>query len=90
MFPDDLLSHLRQRPFEPFRIQVSDGTTYDVRHPELVMVGLGSVVIGLPPAGQDAPIYQRTERVALSHIVKLLPLPAQPAGPGNGQLEPGG
>ena len=83
MFSDDLLSALHKRPFEPFRIQVSDGTNYDVHHPELVMVGLGAVVIGVPPAGLTKPIYERTETVALSHIVKLLPLAAQATG--NGQ-----
>ena len=37
MSPADVLEALRRRPFEPFRIQVSDGSTYDVRHPELVL-----------------------------------------------------
>lgn len=85
MFPDDLLTALHRRPFEPFRIQVSDGTTYDVRHPELVMVGLGAVIVGVPPAGLNKPVYERTETVALAHVVKLLPLTAQAAGQGNGQ-----
>ena len=43
-----------KRPFEPFRIEVSDGTVYEIRHPELVMVGLGSLIIGIPPAGAIA------------------------------------
>jgi hypothetical protein len=85
MFPDDLFAALRRRPFEPFRIQVSDGTTYDVQHPELVMVGLGAIIVGVPATGKDIPVYQRTETVALSHIVKLLPLAAPIAGQGNGQ-----
>ncbi len=37
MLSVDLLQPLRKRLFEPFRILVSDGTTYDVRHPELVI-----------------------------------------------------
>jgi hypothetical protein len=74
MFKDDLFATIRRRPFEPFRIQVSDGTTYDVRHPELVMVGLGSLVIGVPAAGQELPVYQRAETISLQHVVKLLPL----------------
>lgn len=82
MSPADLLQAVRKRPFEPFRIQVSDGTTYDVRHPELVMVGIGSVSIGIPPAGQLQPVYERVETVSLGHVVKLLPLGA--AVPGNG------
>jgi len=83
MFSDDLLTALRKRPFDPFRIQVSDGTVYDVRHPELVMVGLGAVIVGVPPAGIDKPVYERAETVSLQHVVKLLPLAAVNAG-GNG------
>ncbi len=85
MQDDDFLSALSKRPFEPFRIQVSDGTSYDVRHPELVMVGIGSVAIGVPPAGVAKPVYQRIETVSLMHVVKLLPLAAPTAAPGNGQ-----
>jgi hypothetical protein len=73
MPPADLLQALRKRPFEPFRIQVSDNSFYDVRHPELVMVGLGSAVIGIPAAGQAPPVYERYETVDLRHIVKLIP-----------------
>jgi hypothetical protein len=74
MSPVDLLQALRKRPFEPFRIQVSDGTVYDIRHPELVMVGLGAVIIGIPASGQAQPVYERAETVSLGHVVKLLPL----------------
>jgi hypothetical protein len=84
MSPADLSQALRQRPFVPFRIEVSDGTAYEVRHPELVMVGLRSVSIGIPPAGQPQPIYERVETVSLGHVVKLIPLEAAKT-PGNGQ-----
>src|SRR5437773_7263826 len=84
MSPKGLLQALRRRPFEPFRIQVSDGTTYDVRHPELVMVGLGAVIIGVPATDQPYPIYERSETVSLGHVVKLLPLSAVTGGSSNG------
>ncbi len=84
MSPTDVLSALRKRPFEPFRIQVSDGAAYDVRHPELVMVGLGALIIGIPPSAQEQPVYERVETVSLGHVVKLLPL-ARAAAPKNGQ-----
>ena len=84
MPPLDLLQALRKRPFEPFRIHVSDGTAYDVRHPELVMVGLGSAVVGVPATGQPR-LYERYETIALNHIVKMLPLEATAPSSGNGQ-----
>ena len=84
MTPNDVLQALRRRPFEAFRIQVSDGSTYEVRHPELVMVGLGSLSIGIQVAEQPLPVYQRVETVSLRHVVKLIPLEASKAT-GNGQ-----
>lgn len=79
MSPIDVSQALGKRPFEPFRIQVSDGTTYDIRHPELVMVGQGAVIIGVPAAGQARPIYERVETISLAHVVKLLPLDTKAA-----------
>ena len=79
MSPADVLPALRKRPFEPFRIQVSDGSAYDVRHPELVMVGLGSLSVGIPAANQPQPVYERVETISMRHIVKLIPLAAAAA-----------
>jgi hypothetical protein len=73
MPPQDLLVMIRKRPFVPFRVHVSDGTVYEIRHPELVMTGLGSAVIGVP-SDPNQPLYERTETVALRHIVRLEPL----------------
>jgi hypothetical protein len=81
MFPTDVIAALRKRPFEPFRIVVTEGTNYEIRHPELVMVGLGSIAIGVPAAGQTQPVYERLETVSLGHVVKLLPLSASTGEP---------
>ena len=77
MSPADLLTLRQRRPFQPFRIQVSDGTTYEVRHPELMMVGLGSVVVGVPAEGQKLPVYEAPIILSLNHVVKLLPIEAE-------------
>lgn len=84
MLPSDILLLLRKRPFEPFRILVSDGTTYDIRHPELVMVGVGAVLIGVPASGQVQPVYERYETISLGHVVKLLPFSASATEPVKG------
>jgi hypothetical protein len=68
--PTDLLNRLRNRPFEPFRIVTSDGVTYDVRHPELVLVTLGSAVVGFPDSS-DPGLVARYDIVSLRHIVRL-------------------
>ena len=74
MPPLELFQALRKRPFTPFAIHVSDGTVYEVRHPELVMVGLGSAVVGVIAPQQPQPFYERFETVALDHIVRLVPM----------------
>lgn len=30
----EIIGHLQKQPFEPFRIRMNNGKTYDVRHPE--------------------------------------------------------
>ncbi len=81
MAPDDLLVFTRRRPFQPFRIWVSDGNSYEVRHPEMCMPGYTSTIIGLP-RDPSRPVAERYEIISMLHIVKLEPLePAQTATP---------
>jgi hypothetical protein len=77
MPPEDLERHLNARPFVPFRIKLTTGETYDVRHPELVMVGRRSVIVGI--THDPIPRYERAVTVALVHIVRLEPLEAASA-----------
>jgi hypothetical protein len=73
MSHDDLATRLRQRPFSPFRVVLTEGTTYDVRHPELFMLGKRSAVIGLAKDPQQA-FFDSTVLVDLLHVVRLEPL----------------
>ena len=81
MRPEDILTLLRAQPFVPFRFHLSNGTTYEIRHPEFVMVGRSSLVIGLPRPNAREPVYDRFVTVALLHINQIEPLvsPSQPA-----------
>ena len=73
MSHEDLLDRLRQRPFQPFRMVLTEGTAYEVRHPELFMLGKRSVVVGLATDPAQT-VYERTALVDLFHIVRLEPL----------------
>jgi hypothetical protein len=75
---------LRARPFVPFRVVTPEGTTYEVHHPELCMVGLASVVIGYP-SPDDAATYDRYDIVSLRHVYRLEPLPAGQPGAGSSE-----
>jgi hypothetical protein len=81
----DLLRRVRQRPFSPFRLIVSEGAAYDIRHPEQVMVARDSAVIGVE-GGQEQDFYETTVLVDLLHVVRLEPL-AVTTGPGNGEAQ---
>ena len=74
MGPEDVRRHLRKKPFQPFRITLTDGRTLDVRHPELVMVGFTALVVGLPRPTEPEPIYDRLVDVSLSHVMQIEPL----------------
>lgn len=73
MRQNDLLEALRRRPFQPFAIHLSDGTVYAITHPEVVMLGPSAAMIFFPPPDKAPPAYERSETVALSHIVRLVP-----------------
>lgn len=74
--PESIQARLRERPFRPFRIVASEGLRYEIKHPDLVLVGRHDVMIGY--ADDRSPlIYDRLVRVALAHIVALDELPIE-------------
>lgn len=83
---DELLAELHKRPFVPFRVYVSDGGVFNIRHPEMLMVLRHSAVIGVPEGGDESasvrgyPKLETYTNVDLMHITRLehLPQPDQP------------
>jgi hypothetical protein len=81
MFTAEIIQkRIFERPFVPLRIVTSSGQSYDILHPELVLVGKRDLMVGT--ASNDNPtIYQVANRVALMHVTDLQDLPqATPAG----------
>jgi len=74
MRQEDLIEVLRQRPFHPFRIHLSDGIIYEVRHPELVLVGRSTAVVFFPDPRKPPPAFERYDTIALLHMTRLEPL----------------
>jgi hypothetical protein len=71
MRQEDLIEFLRQRPFQAFRIHVSDGIVYEVHHPELVLVSRSKTVVFFPDPRRPPPAFDRYETVALLDITRL-------------------
>ena len=78
---DDLIEALRASPFRPFRLYVSDGSKFDIRHPEMLIVARHSVVIGILDSGANGSseeTYPRIERFTtldLLHVTQMEELP---------------
>ena len=80
---EGIKARLNQKPFRPLRIIASEGLTYDIHHPDLVWVGWSDLHIGF--ASPEHPtIYDRTIRLAMSHVVGLEDLPASTPSSKNG------
>ncbi len=82
---NDLVEALRTSPFRPFRLYVSDGGTFEIRHPEVLIVSLHSAVIGIVEqrdngdSGERYPRITRVTTVDLMHITRIEKLQGQPA-----------
>jgi hypothetical protein len=68
---NELLEVLTSQPFQPFRIYVSDGATYVIRHPDLVWVSPTSALVGAPEGDRRGPAIERFNIVDLAHITRL-------------------
>jgi hypothetical protein len=81
---NDILARVRQQPFEPFRIVTRSGQTYEVRHPDLIMVGQRDLHVGTANAN-DPTTYDQVTRLAIMHITALEDLPSPTSQGGNGE-----
>lgn len=80
--PEELRDNLRQQPFEPFRIVLTDGGSYDVRHPDLLWVGQRSAYVGLTGQPGQA-LFERAVKIDLLRVTQVVPIaPAPPANSG--------
>ncbi|HEX4128551.1 MAG TPA: hypothetical protein VHZ24_00825 [Pirellulales bacterium] len=78
----------RSRPFEPFRIVLTDGQTYDIRHPDLLWVGRKMAYVGL--TGDPGQVFfERSVRVDLLHVTRTEPLAGDSPKGSNGSPPPG-
>lgn len=74
MAPEELLAAVRERPFKPFRMRLTDGRFFDVFHPEMVLPGRRSAILGLIGQASDEPLFERHVTIDVFHIVSLDPL----------------
>lgn len=68
MRPDDLLELVRRQPFAPFRVHITGGKTYDVRHPDQIIVLRSRAVVAV---GGENGVGDRLEHIALVYVVRV-------------------
>ena len=81
--PEDVKKHLTKRPFEAFRLCMTDGQKYDVRHPDLCVVDLTTVYVGVPHPKRPG-IAMDVHHCVLVHIVRFEPLNGHSRRPSRG------
>ena len=85
MTADAVFSRLRRRPFVPFRLILTRGTTYDILHPEMLFVSKSGLTVAIydrdqRPSPEEIPV--REALVSYLHIAATedLPQPSAKAG----------
>lgn len=79
---ESLRDELRRQPFVPLRIHLTDGKTYDLRHPEMAMVTAREVYVGREETAPGSGIAKGCDLVALVHVVRVDQVPLAPAAAG--------
>jgi len=79
MHPRELIAVQRERPFVPVRVHVSDGSAYDLRHPEMMLVTASLVFIAVRAHNGDVP--ESWVRCDPLHITRIDPISSTPSEP---------
>lgn len=74
---DEVRAALRRRPFEPFRVILSSGNAYEIRHPEFALVTRTSLFVG-EPSGEEIP--ERLVPCDLLHVTTIEPVNGSQSG----------
>ena len=76
MSHESLRGMLNRVPFVPFRIHVSDQSSYLITRPQLVFPGSSDIVIGIVRDGVESDLWDEPVIVANRHITRLEPVVA--------------
>ncbi|MFO7902884.1 MAG: hypothetical protein ACQESR_22080 [Planctomycetota bacterium] len=72
MRADEVRDLLRKQPFQPFRVRLSTGQGYEIRHPEFAALTRASLFVGAPTEKGRLP--DRMIQCDLLHVTALEPL----------------
>ena len=78
----ELRAVLARQPFEPFRLRMSNGDEYVVRHPEFVALTKTRVFVGVQSGRDEVP--DRHAELDLLHVVSVEPVSTARRGAARG------
>ena len=70
MRAEELKERLEVEPFVPLRIHMTDGKTFEIVHPDNVLVLRSRVDIGAP-AEEPSKVLDRVEHCSILHVVRI-------------------
>ncbi len=63
---------LKERPFKPFRVVMSSGQSYEVRHPEMALITKSDLLVGIDIEDDGVPAEFKI--CSLLHVTAVEPL----------------
>lgn len=69
---EEIRKHIRRSPFRPFRVFVSDGSHYDIPHPDFILISKTNVEIGIGKNPEEVP--DRTVSCDPLHVTRIEPI----------------
>jgi hypothetical protein len=68
---------LGRRPFQPVKLTLSSGQSYEIRHPEMAFLTRTSILIGTDIAEDGLP--QEFKIISLLHVASMEPISSEAA-----------
>jgi hypothetical protein len=81
--PTDIRKLLQKKPFQPFRIHLSNGQVFDVTHPELGYAMRATMIVSRPAVDSPEVIGDGFHVIAIIHINNIELMPIQTAKASN-------
>ena len=69
----DIVNLLKQQPFAPFKIHVSDGSAHEVNHPEMIKVAPSFVLVFTPAPDPMPAAISDYNLISMLHVTRLEP-----------------
>ncbi|QDT65681.1 hypothetical protein [Calycomorphotria hydatis] len=70
-FTEKLNALIHAKPFRPFRLYLSDGGEFDVRHPEAAWLTKGGLYVGIYRDAPESDLPDSSAFCSLLHITRV-------------------